>query len=76
MLEVQLFLKIDFMMDLPTYSRPEELKKKNLGYGQNKRSSEHLKLYGDKPFDKEIHQKYLNHENIEKIWRIRGRVNL
>ncbi len=46
---------------------PEELKKKNLGYGQNKRSSEHLKLYGDKPFDKEIHQKYLNHENIENL---------
>ena len=27
-------------------------KKKNLTYGQNKRSAEHLKLYGDKPFDK------------------------
>ena len=38
---------------------PEELKKKNLSYGQNKRSSEHLTLYGDKPFDKEIHAKYL-----------------
>ena len=37
---------------------PEELKKKNLSYGQNKRSSEHFKLYGDKPFDKEIHIKY------------------
>ena len=46
---------------------PEELKKKNLGYGQNKRSSEHLKLYGDKPFDKEIHKKYLNHENIGNL---------
>ena len=46
---------------------PEELKKKNLSYGQNKRSSEHLKLYGDKPFDKEIHKKYLNHENIGNL---------
>ena len=46
---------------------PEELKKKNLGYGQNRRSSEHLKLYGDKPFDKEIHKKYLKHENIDNL---------
>ena len=46
---------------------PEELKKKNLGYGQNKRSSEHLTLYGDKPFDKEIHAKYLKHENIDNL---------
>ena len=46
---------------------PEELKKKKLGYGQNKRSSEHLKLYGDKPFDKEIHKKYLKHENIDNL---------
>ena len=46
---------------------PEELKKKNLSYGQNKRSSEHLKLYGDKPFDKKIHEKYLKHENIDNL---------
>jgi len=46
---------------------PEELKKKNLSYGQNKRSSEHLKLYGDKPFDKKIHEKYLKHENINNL---------
>ena len=46
---------------------PEELKKKNLGYGQNKRSSEHLKLYGDKQFDKEVHEKYLKHENIDNL---------
>ncbi len=46
---------------------PEELKKKDLAYGQNKRSSEHLSLYGDKPFDKEIHKKYLNHENIDNL---------
>ena len=46
---------------------PEELKKKDLKYGQNKRSSEHLKLYGDKPFDKKIHEKYLQHENIDNL---------
>ena len=46
---------------------PEELKKKNLSYGQNKRSSEHLKLYGDEPFDKNIHEKYLKHENIDNL---------
>ena len=46
---------------------PEELKKKNLSYGQNKRSSIHLELYGDKPFNKEIHEKYLKHENINNL---------
>ena len=46
---------------------PEELKKKNLNYGQNKRSSEHLKLYGDKPFDKKIHDRYLKHESIDNL---------
>lgn len=46
---------------------PEELKVKNLKYGQNKRSSIHLDLYGDNPFDKEIHQKYLQHEDIENL---------
>ncbi len=46
---------------------PEELNKKNLGYGQNKRSSKHLTLYGNKPFDKEIHEKYLKHENINNL---------
>ena len=46
---------------------PEELKKKNLNYGQNKRSSEHLKLYGDKPFDKKIHERYLKHESINNL---------
>ena len=45
---------------------PEELKK-NLKYGQNKRSDIHLKLYGDKPFDSEIHKKYLQHEKIENL---------
>ena len=46
---------------------PDELKKKKLNYGQNKRSSEHLNLYGDKPFDKDIHKKYLKHENIDNL---------
>ncbi len=46
---------------------PEELKKKDLSYGQNKRSSEHLNLYGDKPFDRETHEKYLKHENIDNL---------
>jgi len=46
---------------------PEELKKKKLTYGQNKRSSEHLKLYGDNPFDKNMHEKYLKHENIDNL---------
>ena len=46
---------------------PIELSKKDLKYGQNKRSDIHLKIYGDKPFDKEIHQKYLKHENINNL---------
>ncbi len=46
---------------------PEELKKKKLSYGQNKRSNIHLKMFGDKPFDKVIHQKYLKHENIDNL---------
>ena len=46
---------------------PEELKKKNLNYGQNKRSDIHLRMYGDKPFDKDIHNKYLKHEKIENL---------
>ena len=46
---------------------PEELKKKDLKYGQNKRSSQHLKLYGNEPFNKDIHEKYLKHENIDNL---------
>ena len=45
----------------------DELNKKDLKYGQNKRSSDHLTLYGNKPFDKELHNKYLNHEKIENL---------
>ena len=45
----------------------DELNKKDLKYGQNKRSSEHLRLFGNKPFDAKIHKKYLNHEKIENL---------
>ena len=45
----------------------EELNKKNLGYGQNRRSKEHLDLFKKKPFDTEIHKKYLAHENIQNL---------
>ena len=44
-----------------------ELEKKELNYGQNKRSSEHIGLYGKKPFNSDIHKKYVNHENIENL---------
>ena len=42
---------------------PEELK----ASGYNKRSSEHIDLYGKKKFDKEVHKKFLNHEEIENL---------
>ena len=45
----------------------KELNLKELKYGQNKRSSEHIGMFGNKPFDKRIHQKYLNHEKIENL---------
>ena len=35
--------------------------------GYNKRSSEHLKIFKGKDFDKEKHKKYLKHENIENL---------
>ena len=35
--------------------------------GYNKRSSEHIDLYNKKPFDKTIHKKFLNHEEIENL---------
>ena len=46
---------------------PDELKKKDLKYGQNKRSNIHLEMYGDKPFDEQIHKKYLQHEDINNL---------
>ena len=45
----------------------EELKKKNLGYGQNKRSDIHLKMFGNDRVDEKIHRDYLNHEKIENL---------
>ncbi len=42
---------------------PKELSAK----GYNKRSSEHLNLYGTKEFDREIHSKYLTHEDINNL---------
>ena len=44
-----------------------ELKIKDLKYGQNLRSSEHLEMYNKKPFDIEAHKKYLSHEKIENL---------
>ena len=44
-----------------------ELKIKDLKYGQNFRSSEHLEMYEKKLFEKEDHEKYLKHEKIENL---------
>jgi hypothetical protein len=44
-----------------------ELDKKELKYGQNKRSSEHLNMFEKKPFDKNLYEKYLNHEDINNL---------
>ncbi|MDC0447698.1 hypothetical protein OAL37_01590 [Pelagibacteraceae bacterium] len=44
-----------------------ELKVKDLKYGQNFRSSEHLEMYERKLFKKEDHEKYLKHEKIENL---------
>ena len=45
----------------------DELNKKDLKYGQNKRSSDHLNLFGKKPFDQDLYKKYLNHEKLENL---------
>ena len=45
----------------------EELKEKKLKYGQNIRSSEHLKLYENKPFNISHYKKYLTHEKMENL---------
>ena len=42
---------------------PKELAAK----GYNKRSSEHLNLYGGKKFDKNIYEEYLTHEDINNL---------
>ena len=44
-----------------------ELKVKNLKYGQNFRSSKHLDIYEKKPFNQDQYNKYLKHENIENL---------
>jgi len=44
-----------------------KLKKKKLNYGQNIRSSEHLKLYKNKPFNLSDYNRYLKHEKIENL---------
>ena len=45
----------------------KELEMKKLNYGQNQRSSEHLGKFGNKPFDNEMHEKYLKHEKLENL---------
>ena len=45
----------------------DELNVKDLKYGQNFRSSEHIDMYNKKPFDKKNHEKYLKHEKIENL---------
>ncbi len=45
----------------------EELKIKNLKYGQNLRSREHLNMYEKKAFSKEDYEKFLKHEKIENL---------
>ncbi|MDC1092612.1 hypothetical protein OAS35_00735 [Pelagibacteraceae bacterium] len=44
-----------------------ELEVKKLNYGQNKRSSDHLKLFENKPFKLSDYEKYLTHEKIENL---------
>jgi len=41
---------------------PENFKK-----GKNSRSDEHLKIFSNKPFNKDSHNKYLKHEDIENL---------
>ena len=44
-----------------------ELNLKDLKYGQNLRSAEHLKIFEKKTFNKEDHKKYLGHEKIDNL---------
>ena len=44
-----------------------ELMVKDLKYGQNLRSSEHLKIFEKKQFNRNDHSKYLLHEKIENL---------
>jgi hypothetical protein len=45
----------------------EELSQTKLKYGQNNRSSEHLNLYQNKPFNDSDYEKYLKHEKKENL---------
>ena len=45
----------------------KELEFRKLNYGQNTRSSDHIGMFGNNPFDEKIHKKYLNHEKIENL---------
>jgi len=45
----------------------KELEMKNLKYGQNLRSSEHTKMFGQKPFDEKIYNKFLSHEKLDNL---------
>ena len=45
----------------------KELGMKNLKYGQNLRSSEHIGMYGSKSFEEKLHKKFLSHEKIENL---------
>ena len=45
----------------------KELQYKKVKYGQNIRSSEHIGMFGNKPFDRKIHTNFLTHENIENL---------
>jgi len=45
----------------------KELELKKLNYGQNIRSSDHIGKFGDKSFNKDMHEKYLKHEKIENL---------
>ena len=45
----------------------EENSPENFKKGKNVRSSEHLKIYGNKPFDENYYKKYLKHETLENL---------
>ena len=45
----------------------KELEKKDLNYGQNIRSSDHIGMFGNKPFNEKLHKKYLTHEKIDNL---------
>ena len=49
-------------------STPFSINEKELAAkGYNKRSSEHIDLYGKKPFNKSMHENFLKHEEIENL---------